>query len=114
MRTATLINPDALYWASFNRFELRLTGKCVLDCSGGGAKDEAVAYWTPRIMAQIAKDNFPNSPDADKIRAELSETGAWDNDELQGAETNLGRLIWIAACNIAEEDEPDCSEPLKD
>lgn len=113
MKTET-INPESLYWASFNRFELRLPGQCVLDCSHSGPVDSDVDYWAPKIQEQIIADRFPLSPDGQSIREELSEYGAWDNDELADSVQNFKRLIWIAACNIAESDSPDCSEPLKD
>lgn len=107
------IHPLKLYWASFNRFELRLPGQCVLDCSHPGQCDADVAHWAPKIRAQIVLDNFRNAPDADSIRAELKEYGAWDASELADDEANFHRLVWIAAGNISEESKPDCSEPVK-
>lgn len=106
------INPESLYWASFNRFELRIPGRCVIECSGPGAADAAVAYWTPKVFEQVAADDFPRSPDAESIRQELSEYGAWDNDEVCDNPQNMLRLVWLAACDISEQSEPDCSEPL--
>jgi len=106
------INPESLYWASFNRFELRLPGECITDCSASGSVDDAVAYWAPRVRKQIEADNFPNKPTPAKIREELKEYGAWDADELKDDEQNFQRLIWIAAGNIADDDEQDCSEPV--
>lgn len=108
------IDPDALYWAFFNRFEFRMPGQCVLDCSGPGAADEPVAHWTPKIFARVEKDGFRNAPTPDKIRAELKEYGAWDADELTDDEQNRQRLVWIAAGNIREDENPCCSEPLKE
>lgn len=108
----TKLNPTALYWASFNRFELRLPGGAVNAIAQSGANDEAVAYWTPKIREQIERDNFPNKPTEEKIKAELREYGAWDSEELQDTEQNWQRLVWIAAHNIAEEPEPDCSNPI--
>lgn len=112
MKTQT-INPDALYWASFNRFELRLPGRCVLDCSHSGPCDDDVAHWVPRIRRQVETDAFRNAPTADAIRAELKEYGAWDADELADDEQNWHRLVWIAAGNISDSEMPDCSEPLR-
>ena len=112
MPRSTII-PDALYWATFNSFELRLPGECVLDCSHSGSCDEEVAFWTPKIRAQIEADNFPNKPTIEKARKELSEHGAdWDASEGDD-DTWWQRLVWVAACNIAEEDEPDCTAPVK-
>lgn len=106
------IDPSALYWASFNRFELRIPGECALDCSHSGPCDADVARWVPRVRAQIAEDAFPNGPTPDMIRAELADYGAWDAEELANDDANFARLIWIAACNVAEEPQPDCSEPV--
>jgi hypothetical protein len=107
------INPTALYWATFNRFELRLHGECVTDCSASGACDDAVAYWAPKVAKQMEQDNFRNAPTPDKIREELEEYGAWDYGQLKDDDQNWHRLIWCAACNIADEENPDCSEPVK-
>lgn len=111
MKTIT-INPDSIYWASFNRFELRLPGQCIIDCSHSGQCDQDVAYWVPRVKRQVEKDNFPNKPTAEKIRTELKEYGAWDDDELNDEDQNWHRLVWLAACNVNEDDAPDCPEPL--
>jgi hypothetical protein len=107
----TTIKSDALYWASFSRFELRLPGQCVLDCSHSGPCDEDVAYWVDRVRAQVDADSFALAPTADKIRDELREYGAWDAEELADDEQNWHRLVWIAASNISEDDNRDCSEP---
>lgn len=113
MKNTDPLNRKAFYWASFNRFELRLSGQCVLDCSHSGACDEDVAYWAPKVREQVEKDAFPNAPTPDRIRAELQECGAWDETELADDEQNWKRLVWCAANNIAEEENPDCSDPLK-
>lgn len=47
--TTTDIIPDALYWATFNRFKLHLPGECVLDCSASGPVDSAVEFWVPLV-----------------------------------------------------------------
>lgn len=109
----TELIPEALYWASFNHFELRLSGQCVSDCSHSGQCDEDVAHWVPRVRAQVEADAFKNAPTAESIRRELREYGSWSEEELKDDEQNWHRLVWIAAGNIAEDDAPDCSEPLK-
>jgi hypothetical protein len=110
----TELIPDALYWASFNRLELRLSGACVEACSHSGSCDADVEYWTPIVRAQAEKDALSHywKPTADKIRAELKDSGAWNDDELKDDEQNWRRIVWFAATNIAEEDEPDCSDPV--
>jgi hypothetical protein len=107
------INPNSLYWASFNRFELRLSGQCVLDCYHSGDCESDVLHWVPKVRAQIEADNFRNAPTPDAIRAELKEYGAWDAEELADDEQNFVRLVWCAAGNIAEDSQPDDSEPVK-
>jgi hypothetical protein len=109
----TSIKPKALYWASFNRFELRLPGQCVLDCSHSGPCDNDVAHWAPLVRQQVEKDAFPRQPTPDTIREELREYGAWDNQELADDDQNWHRLIWIAASNIRDEEKPNSSKPVR-
>ena len=93
---------------------MRLPGQCVLDCSHSGDCIADVTAWEDKIRTQIETDNFPNKPTPDKIRAELQEYGAWDETELADDAANFPRrLIWSAANNIAEDEKPDCSEPVK-
>ena len=105
------IDPTALYWASFERFELRLPGQCVLDCSHGGDCAGDVDYWVPKIRAQVEADGFLSGPTNEKISLELAEYGAWDESELSDHDQNWRRIVWIAAYNIAEDDDRDCSAP---
>ena len=107
----TSLNPESLYWVSFNRFELRLTGQCAMDCLHQGPCDADVAHWAPLVWRQVEQDAFYNKLTADAIRAELKEYGAWDADELADDAENWLRLVWIAASNLAECESPDCSEP---
>lgn len=108
----TDILPPALYWASFDSFEMRLPGQCVIDCAQSGANDAAVAHWAPIIAAQCDADAFPNRPTSDKVRAELQEYGVWDDADLADDSANWERLVWCAAWNVAEDDAPDCSLPV--
>jgi hypothetical protein len=41
------------------------------------------------------------------IRSELSEYGAWDDNELQDVNENNMRILWLAAGNIVEGDYVD-------
>jgi len=53
--------------------------------------------------------------DPDKVREELREHGAWDDEQLADDSENWRRLVWIAAWNVADSDEePGCSEPAED
>ncbi len=111
MKTEIIDSPTALYWASFNRFELRLSGEAVCAIAHAGPCDADVAQYAPIVRAQMEANNFPNKPTPEKIRAELKEYGAWDAEELADDDQNWLRLVWSAACNIAEDDAPDCSAP---
>ena len=106
------INPASLYWAAFNRFDLRLSGYAVLACSHGGDCELDVKFHSKRVKEQMEKDNFKTRPTPDQIRAELKEYGAWNQEELADDEANFQRIVWLAACDISESDEPDCSAPL--
>lgn len=101
------LEPSALYWASFNRFEMRLSGECISDIARSGPADAPVAYHVNRADS-VAWHNA--TPDA--IRAELKECGAWDAEELADDEANRRRILWVAAWNVAEEETPCCDEPL--
>ena len=105
------IDPNKLYWATFNYFELRLLGACVIACNGSGDQSGNVEFWTPHVKMQVDRDAFKNAPNDETIRKELKQYGAWDAKELQDSEMNWQRLVWIAACNINEEDTPDYSDP---
>jgi hypothetical protein len=109
----TSLDTTALYWASFNRFDLRISGECALDCSHSGACDDDVAHWTPKVRAQVEIDGFTNRPTADSIRAELAEYGAWDAEELADDDASWKRLVWIAAGKVVEDETPDCTSPTR-
>ena len=113
MKNQIIDNPDALFWASFNRFELRLPGQAIMDICQSGDNGPAVDFWADKIAAQVEADGFTLRPTPEKIRAELAEQGAWDDAELADDAANWRRLVWCAAWNIFEDDVPDCSEPGK-
>ena len=50
----------------------------------------------PYIAKQLAEI------DADLLRDELREYGAWDDAELADHEKSLDRILWIACCDIKE------------
>lgn len=80
----------------FERFVIDLPDEAVRECSRSGAVDAEVTYWAARIERPAEC-----SPDA--LRAELREHGAWDDSELSDDAANWERIVWIAACNAAEE-----------
>lgn len=81
--------------ADFSRFSLELPDQCVLDCAHSGPCDEDVEFW----FQKLDTSKFPG---ADKIKAELAEYGAWDDDELADDDQNIRRLIWLAAGQIKD------------
>lgn len=113
MKASIAENPNALYWASFNSFELRLPGQAVIEIAQSGSNDAAVAHWAPIVKRRMKADAFKNAPTPAKIRAELLSSGGWEEHELKDDAANWRRIVWMAAHNINEDDAPDCSEPLK-
>jgi hypothetical protein len=82
--------------AYFNRFSIDLPDDCAADCYTPGVDAaEPVAYWAKRLTLDI---------DPKTLAAELQEYGAWDSEELADHEDNIERIIWIAACDIAENE----------
>ena len=48
--------------------------------------------------------------DPDDLRRELTEHGAWGDEELADHEANLERLVWIAANDVAEDPDTYAEE----
>lgn len=91
-------------WAAFNRFEIQMPMEQAISASHSGQciqdiQDIQDILRDPAIIAQL--DNIP----ADKIREELKEYGAWDEEELKDDAENRLRIIWLAAGDIHEEKE---------
>lgn len=111
------IEPDALYWASGNHLQFLIPGRAVMDICKSGRNDDAVVEHLEDVQ-KLAEDLYqddsknPWRPTSENIRRELKEDGAWDDDELSDVEANWRRLLWIAAWNIYEDDERDCSNPF--
>ena len=77
--------------------------ECVVDCSGPGRKDDAVAYWVDELKFYIPQ------PLIEKAKNYLREFGAWEEDELdQWAETEdiehqlAQHVLWCFCCDLAE------------
>jgi len=91
-----IVDTDKLYWftSSHGSIEFRLPGQCILDCSHAGQCDQDVEYWLTQLdLSEI---------DPACLAIELSEYGAWEDDELQDHDLNLARLVWIAAGDLQE------------
>lgn len=84
--------------ASFNRFEILLPEDCVYECSGPGDAEPAVLHWLNDAAVSAEIEQIPD----EKLRAELREYGAWDDDELMDDEANHKRILWLSACDIRE------------
>jgi hypothetical protein len=88
-----------MWWSdSSGRIELQMTMAQAQTCFHPGQCDADVAALrqVPAIRRQLAKLE-PNS-----LVKCLAEYGAWDDKELSNHDANLSRLVWIAACDIAE------------
>lgn len=86
-------------YASFNRFELKITRAQALQGSHQGEcyYDILVLLTVPAIRRQL------NKIPADMLAQELNEYGAWDETELSDHEANKARILWIACGDIREE-----------
>ena len=77
-------------------FELRLSDAHYGHHRGQCDDDIADLRKVPYIAAILASIN------ADLLRDELREYGAWDADELADHDANLNRILWIACGDITE------------
>lgn len=88
----------AWWTCSSGRIEIQMLREHAIACSQSGENAEAVAIvrLLPYMAGQLA------TIDADVLRSELSEYGAWDVGDLEEHEKNLGIMLWIAANDIVE------------
>lgn len=82
-------------------FSIKMTREQAYSASHPGPCDEDVKALLKDARIGIQLDRIG----PDKIRAELKEWGAWDEQELADNEANKERIVWIAAGNIREEVE---------
>jgi len=83
----------------YDRFSLKLSMQAIIDCSMPGSADNYVDHWHKRI-------NFKHIGD-DDLKKELSEYGAWSDEELSDREANEKRILWVTAGNLNEEIEQE-------
>ena len=91
-------------FAQFNYIgELELPESVVDQCSHSGDcfPDIVECIKIPMIENQL------KALDPEKLAKELKEYGAWEPEQLAIHEDNLQRILWIAACNIDEENHSD-------
>lgn len=86
-------------YATFERFEIRMTRAQALGASHQGRCDEDVAALL--AVPAIARQLDLIRPEL--IRRELREYGAWDETELADDAMNRERIVWLAAGNIHDE-----------
>jgi len=79
--------------------DLNITKALAESGSHAGACDGDIAglRTLPQIRRQLAK------LDPDNLRRELSEYGAWDEQELADHEANLLRWLWISCGDITDQ-----------
>lgn len=112
----TLIS-SALYWATGNHVQFRIPGAAIRAICRSGPNYSATDAWLPevqRLTEELYRDNPDNpwNPTPERIRKELQEYGAWDDEELADDSANWQRLLWAFAWNVFEEAVPDCSDPV--
>ena len=78
--------------------ELNITLSDAKSASHSGQCDDDIKALMekPYIKRQLKK------LDAEKLRLELKEYGAWDENELKDHEANLSRWLWTCCCDIRE------------
>ena len=89
------------WWTSSSgQIELEMTAEQASSVSHPGRCDEDVEALlkVPAIADQIAEI------DKDVLANVLSEYGAWDDEQLKDHDENIQRLVWIAGCDIDEND----------
>lgn len=91
----------AMKYAYFDRFEFAMTLEQALSAAHQGECSEDVEALSrvPEIRSQL------DALDPEQVRRELKGWGAWEAEELTDHEDNLQRILWLAACNIREEEQ---------
>lgn len=87
-----------LYNSSNYGNDLRLTRKDAESVSHSGSCDDDVDYLITKPYVKKQLDNI----NPEKLRKELYEYGAWDNEQLSDHNENLKRWVWISGGDIVE------------
>jgi len=87
------------YPAFFERFTIWLTEEEAKTGAHPGRCDDDIDSMLQQDDIKVQLD----TTDAEDIRKELSEYGAWDKEELSNDEDNRRRILWIACGNVKEE-----------
>jgi len=87
-------------FAPFNYIttSLNITKAVANECSRSGDNEYNVNYYMslPKYKKQLSKI------DKDELIKELTDYGAWDDDELQNHNDNLQRIFWLSCGNIVD------------
>lgn len=87
------------WYSSLYNFTIIIDRDDVNTIAHPGDSTDIVTTITRKLSDQLDKIG----PQA--IRNELSEYGAWTDDELQNDDESRLCIVWIAACNLAETKE---------
>lgn len=88
-----------MYWTSSSgRIELKITKKQAAQCTHPSDCEHDVKELKRKAAIYRQMDKI--APEL--LAAELSEYGAWDNEELKDHEQNKVRLLWLACGDITE------------
>ncbi len=87
-----------MYWIGNYGIELKITkAQAAFASHQGRCDDDVLALSQEKSIArQLAKI------DPETLKKELSEYGAWDDDQLLDHAENLQRILWIACGDIVE------------
>lgn len=85
---------------------IELPEDVVRHCHHSGSCDEDVirCMELAEVKAELSEIN------PEQLRKELSEYGAWNDDQLMDHQENLKRILWIAAGNIQDEEHENNTE----
>lgn len=77
---------------------LNITKAVANECSQSGNNEYSVDYYMnlPKYKNQLSKI------DKNELIKELTDYGAWEDDELENHEDNLQRLFWLSCGNIMD------------
>ncbi|KKN55701.1 hypothetical protein LCGC14_0580030 [marine sediment metagenome] len=87
------------YTSSMGLIEIEMTLEQAQSVAGPGDQ-----YNHVKILSQVPKIKRQlNKIDKEKLKRELSEFGAWTDEQLDNHEENLIRILWEAGCSIVDK-----------
>lgn len=78
--------------------DLKLTRQDAMNCSVSGDNEPSVKIVMDKPYVKSQLQNL----DKEKLKRELKEYGAWDDNQLNDHSENLMRWVWISASDISE------------